>query len=365
MPFRTPLYETHLKYGGRIVEFAGWELPVQYEGIIAEHRAVRQAAGLFDVSHMGEITVKGPNAQRQLQYLLTNDFTSMQPGDVRYSPMYYESGGTVDDVLVYKLAQDDYLVVVNASNKDKDYKWMLDHNRFEAEIQDVSHRYAQLALQGPQAEAILSKVIDKAHIPPKYYTFEIITLFDRVCILSRTGYTGEDGFELYVEPADAPFLWETLMEAGDDLGLVPAGLGARDTLRLEAAMPLYGHELSAEISPLEAGLGRFVKLEKDDFIGKSALAGQKAAGLMRKRCGLEIMDKGIARDGAQVLLDGCPIGLVTSGTKAPWLEKPIAMAMINTQHAIIGNEVEVDVRGRLLKATIVKLPFYKRQEAKS
>ncbi len=363
MALRTPLYETHLKYGGRIVEFAGWELPVQYEGIIAEHRAVRESAGLFDVSHMGEIAVKGPNAFSQLQYLLTNDFTSMQPGDVRYSPMCDETGGTVDDVLVYKHAQDDFLVVVNASNKDKDYQWMLDHNRYGADIEDVSHRYAQLALQGPQAEAILSKVIDKALIPLKYYTFTTITLFDHLCILSRTGYTGEDGFELYVEPADGPLLWETLMEEGEDLGLVPAGLGARDTLRLEAAMPLYGHELTAEISPLEAGLGRFVKLEKEEFIGKQAMTAVKAAGLARKRCGIEILDKGIAREGAPVLADGRQVGIVTSGTKAPWLDRTIAMAMIDSQYATPGAELYVDVRGRALKASVVKLPFYKRQEA--
>lgn len=365
MPLRTPLYESHLKYGGRIVEFAGWELPVQYEGIIAEHRAVRETAGLFDVSHMGEITFKGSNAENQLQYLLTNDFSKMQPGDIHYSPMCYEHGGTVDDVLVYKLAQDDFLVVVNASNKDKDYSWMIENNKYTADIEDVSDCYAQLALQGPKAEEILSKVVNKAVIPQRYYTFAVVTLFDRRCILSRTGYTGEDGFEIYLNPADAPLLWETLMEEGEDLGLSPAGLGARDTLRLEAAMPLYGHELTEDISPLEAGLGRFVKLEKPDFIGKAALTAQKAAGLARKRCGLEILDKGIARDGALVLLDGKQIGVVTSGTKAPWLDRTIAMAIVDSQYTAPGTEVTVDVRGRALKASVIKLPFYKRQEAKS
>lgn len=364
MVLRTPLYDTHLKFGGRIVEFAGWELPVQYEGIIAEHKAVREAAGLFDVSHMGEITFKGPNAEKQLQYLLTNDFSKMQPGDIHYSPMCYEDGGTVDDVLVYKIADNDFFVVVNASNKDKDYQWMVDHNKYGADIQDVSSMYAQLALQGPMAEIILSKVIDKSIIPQKYYSFKQIKLFDRPCILSRTGYTGEDGFEIYLNPADAPLLWEELMEEGEDFGLVPAGLGARDTLRLEAAMPLYGHELTADITPLEAGLGRFVKLDKDEFIGKEVLAKQKAEGLQRKRCGLEILDKGIARDGAQILLNGTPIGVVTSGTKVPWLDISVAMAVIAAEHAFIGNTVDVDVRGRQLKATIVKLPFYKRQEAK-
>ena len=365
MPSRTPLYETHLKYGGRIVEFAGWELPVQYEGIIAEHRAVREVAGLFDVSHMGEVTFKGPNAERQLQYLLTNDFTAMQPGAVHYSPMCYPWGGTVDDVLVYKLAADDYLVVVNASNKDKDVAWMLENNKYRAEIKDVSSDYAQLALQGPMAQVILEKIIEQQLIPKKYYSFAQVHLFGRKCILSRTGYTGEDGFEIYLSPDDAPLLWETLMEDGEELGLVPAGLGARDTLRLEAAMPLYGHELTQDISPLESTLGRFVKLEKPEFIGRDALAAQKAGGLARKRCGLEIVDKGIARDGADVYAGGERIGTVTSGTKAPWLDRTIAMALVRADMAVPGTAVEVDVRGKRLNAVVVKLPFYKRQEEKA
>jgi len=360
MPKQTPLYETHLKYGGRIVEFAGWEMPVQYSGILAEHKAVREAAGLFDVSHMGEITYKGPNAEKQLQYLLPNDFSQMQPGDIHYSPMCYETGGAVDDVLVYKLADGDFLVVVNASNKDKDYEWMLQNNKYGAAIEDVSDRYAELALQGPKAEEIMLRVAYQSQLPERYYTFKQTKLFDHPCIISRTGYTGEDGFEVYLEPGDAPQLWDELMEEGEAFGLVPAGLGARDTLRLEAAMPLYGHELTADITPLEAGLGRFVKLDKPEFIGREALARQKAEGLKRRRCGLEIQDKGIAREGAAVLVDGKTVGNVTSGTMAPWIGQAIAMAMIDTERAIVGNIVDVDVRGRLLKAQIVKLPFYKR-----
>ena len=364
MARRTPLYDTHLKFGGRLVEFAGWELPVQYEGIIAEHRAVREKAGLFDVSHMGEITVKGPNAEAELQYLLTNDFIKMQPGDIHYSPMCYDDGGTVDDVLVYKLARDDYFVVVNASNKDKDFEWMLAHNPRGAAIEDVSARWAQIALQGPNAEEILERCVERMQIPQKYYTFVQTKLYGKPCIISRTGYTGEDGFEIYLDPADAPLLWETLMDDGEEYGIVPAGLGARDTLRLEAAMPLYGHELTPGISPLEAGLGRFVKLDKPDFVGKDALARQKAEGIRRKRVGLEIADRGIAREGAPVLKDGAPIGHVTSGTKAPWLDRSIAMAMLPAEQAVIGNAVDIDVRGRLLKATVIKMPFYKRQEEK-
>ena len=348
MPLRTPLYETHLKYGGRIVEFAGWEMPVQYVGIIAEHRAVREAAGLFDVSHMGEITYKGPNAEKQLQYLLPNDFSQMHPGDIHYSPMCYENGGAVDDVLVYKIAEGDFLVVVNASNKDKDFQWMTRNNKYGAAIEDVSGKYAELALQGPKAEEIMLKLVGRSQLPQKYYTFVQTKLFDHPCVISRTGYTGEDGFEVYLEPGDAPLLWDELMEKGEALGLVPCGLGARDTLRLEAAMPLYGHELTADITPLEAGLGRYVKLDKPEFIGREALAKQKAEGLKRRRCGLEIQDRGIAREGAPVLINGEAVGFVTSGTMAPWLGRPIAMAMIATEHAVAGNTVDVDVRGRML-----------------
>jgi aminomethyltransferase len=364
MPLRTPLYDAHLRYGGRIVEFAGWEMPVQYSGIISEHRAVREAAGLFDVSHMGEISFKGVDAEKQLQYLLTNGFSQMKPGDIHYSPMCYETGGAVDDVLVYKRADGDFLVVVNASNKDKDFRWMLKNNKYGAEIEDVSDKYAEIALQGPKAEEIMLRLVDASRLPQRYYTFIQTELYGRSCVISRTGYTGEDGFEIYLDPGDAPALWDELMEKGEALGLIPCGLGARDTLRLEAAMPLYGHELTAEISPLEAGLGRFVKLDKPEFIGKEALAKQKAEGLKRRRCGLEILDRGIAREGAGVFVNGEAVGRVTSGTMAPWLGRPIAMAMLDVEHAVAGNTVDVDVRGRLLKALVVKLPFYKRQEEK-
>jgi len=242
---------------------------------------------------------------------------------------------------------------------------MLAHNEYGAEISDVSSQWAQIALQGPNAEEILEQSVDRTQIPQRYYTFVQTRLFGKPAIISRTGYTGEDGFEIYLEPADAPLLWETLMDDGEEFALAPAGLGARDTLRLEAAMPLYGHELTADISPLEAGLGRYVKLDKAEFVGRDALAKQKAEGLRRKRAGLEIEDRGIAREGATVLKDGTPVGHVTSGTKAPWIDRPIAMAMLATDQAAIGNAVDIDVRGRLLKATVIKLPFYKRQEAKA
>lgn len=360
MSMKTPLYDTHVRAGGRIVDFAGWELPVQYSGILAEHRAVRTAAGLFDVSHMGEIAVTGPQALAALQHLVTNDLASMKIGDARYSPMCYENGGTVDDLLVYLRGENDYLVVVNASNKDKDFRWMLDNNPHGANIEDVSAAWAQLALQGPKAQDILSQLIDVSLLPVKNYTFTEHALLGAPCILSRTGYTGEDGFELYCPPAIAPALWDALLQAGQPFGLIPCGLGARDTLRLEAAMPLYGHELTADISPLEAVLGRFVKLDKADFVGLAALRTQKEQGLTRKRVGLELLDRGIAREGTAVLNGEQVIGHVTSGTFAPYLERSIAMALVPPGAAAEGTELSVDVRGRRIAAKVIKLPFYKR-----
>lgn len=361
MPQRTPLYDTHVRVGGRIVDFAGWELPVQYSGILAEHRAVRTACGLFDVSHMGEITVTGPQALAALQHLVTNDLASMKIGDARYSPMCYEDGGTVDDLLVYRRGGDDYLVVVNAGNKDKDFQWMIGHNPLGAAMEDTSAAWAQLALQGPKAQDILSQLIDVSLLPMKNYTFTEGTLLGTACILSRTGYTGEDGFELYCPPQVAPPLWDALTQAGQSFGLLPCGLGARDTLRLEAAMPLYGHELTAQISPLEAGLGRFVKLDKaEGFIGRDALRMQKEQGLTRKRVGLELKDRGIAREGAPVFQGDRNIGAVTSGTFTPYLERSIAMALVPPAAAGESTELFVEVRGRRIAAQVIKLPFYKR-----
>ena len=362
MAQNTALYETHQRCGGRIVEFAGWNLPVQYAGVLAEHRAVRQAAGLFDVSHMGEILFTGPQALRSILYLITNDISKMKDGDVRYSPMCNEAGGTVDDVLVYREGAERFLVVVNAANRQKDYAWMLAHNPFGAAIADVSDGWAQLALQGPRAAEILARALPGVPQPERYYTFLRVSYQGAPMVVSRTGYTGEDGFELYLNPANAPALWDGLLAAGEPLGLVPAGLGARDTLRLEAAMPLYGHELRDDLSPLEAGLGRFVKLDREDFVGRAALLAQKTAGIARKRVGLEIIDRGIAREGAPVLQDGKAVGVVTSGTMSPTLERAIAMAMVPKELAEPGTTLAVDVRGKALQAKVVKLPFYIRSE---
>lgn len=361
MELKTPLYEMHVKYGGKIVPFAGYLLPVQYKsGVIAEHMAVRCGCGLFDVSHMGEITCIGRDAAANLNHLLTNDYTTMYDGQARYSPMCNENGGVVDDLIVYKVKDDHYFIVVNAANKDKDFAWMKEHAFGDAVFTDISAQAAQIALQGPKAEAILRKLVPAEDIPQKYYS----ALFHKTvggmdCVISRTGYTGEDGFEFYLAAEEAPKLWELLLGAGLDEGLIPCGLGARDTLRLEAAMPLYGHEMDDEITPLEAGLGMFVKMNKPDFIGKAALEEKGAP--QRKRVGLKVTGRGIVREHATVYAGDTEIGITTSGTHCPYLKAPVAMALIDAGHAAVGTSVDVDVRGRRIAAQVVKLPFYKRK----
>ena len=355
---RTPLYDAHVASGGKMVEFGGYCLPVQYgTGVIREHMAVRTACGLFDVSHMGEILVEGEGAVAYLNHLLTNDYTVMREGQARYSPMCLETGGTVDDLIVCKIRDDRYFVVVNASNKDKDFAWMKEHRTEGVEVTDVSDQYAQIALQGPKAEGILRKLTDR--YPEKYYTVLFGGLAGGIpCILSRTGYTGEDGFEIYIEPAQAKAMWELLLETGRDDGLIPCGLGARDTLRLEASMPLYGHELSDTITPLEAGLAQFVKLDKPGFIGREALL--KQASPERRRVGLKVTGKGIIREHQEIFLDGRPIGQTTSGTHCPFLGGAYAMALVRSDIPVPGTRVEVDVRGRMVEAETVDLPFYRR-----
>ena len=356
---KTPLYDAHVACGGKLVEFGGYCLPVQYgTGVIREHTAVRTACGLFDVSHMGEILVEGEGAVACLNHLLTNDYTVMRDGQARYSPMCNEAGGTVDDLIVYKIRDGHYFVVVNASNKDKDFAWMKAHGTEGAVITDVSDRYAQIALQGPKAETILRRLTDR--LPEKYYT----ALFDgRVgdipCILSRTGYTGEDGFEMYLAPEKAVALWNLLLETGKEDGLIPCGLGARDTLRLEASMPLYGHELSDEITPLESGLKSFVKPDKAEFIGREALL---ARAPQRHRVGLKAVSRGIIREHQEIFLNGQKVGMTTSGTHCPSLGGAYAMALVETDIPSEGAAVQVDVRGRMVDAVTVPLPFYRRSK---
>lgn len=358
---RTPLYESHRRAGGKIVDFAGWELPVQYSGLMAEHRAVRTAAGLFDVSHMGEIKVSGAAAEAFLQRLTPNDVTKLSPGRIHYSGLLTEAGTYVDDLLVYRVSDAEFLLVVNAANAHKDYAWLESRLTEDVEIRDVSGDYGLLALQGPRAQEILTELteIDLSQI--LYYRFEVAEVDGHKAIVSRTGYTGEDGFELYLSPASAPLVWDRLLEVGVSSGLVPAGLGARDTLRLEAAMALYGHEIDDTTTPLEAGLSWVVKLTKGDFVGREVLAGQQAEGVEQQLVGFEVTGRGIARQGYEVLFAGEVVGRVTSGSFSPTLEKAIGMAYVPPDLAESGTEIQIQVRKNAVPARIVPMPFYKRK----
>jgi aminomethyltransferase len=363
---RTPLFEMHLKHGARMVPFGGWEMPVQYTGVIEEHKAVRSAAGLFDVSHMGEFEVKGPQALDLIQLISVNNAAKLAVGQVQYSLMCYENGTIVDDILVYRLGEHHYWLVVNAGNIDKDWNWVTVakeraglHN---LELANISDEVAQIALQGPLAEEILQPLVPGAVLSQLgfYWAKTGLNVAGiKSLVLSRTGYTGEDGFEIYVKRADAVALWEALLEAGAEQGLVPAGLGARDTLRFEARLPLYGHEINDQITPLEAGLGFFVKLKKGvDFIGREALAAQKEQGLTRKLVGFEMIDRGIPRQGYEIAKDGQVVGFVTTGSFSPTLEKNIGLGYVPVALAEIGTEFDVIIRGKAVKARVVETPFY-------
>ena len=357
---RTPLYDAHQAAGGKLVEFAGWEMPVQYSGVLQEHRAVRTAAGLFDVSHMGEFRVAGDGAESFLQAVTPNDVAKLQPGRIHYSGLLTEQGTYVDDLLVYRLAEDEFLLVVNAANAGKDLEWLQRHNESGVSLEDVSSSYGLIALQGPKAEAILAGLTSTDLSALRYYAFEQGEVSGRAAIISRTGYTGEDGFELYLAPEDTPAVWDRLLEVGGSEGLVPAGLGARDTLRMEAAMALYGHEIDDTITPLEAGLQWVVKLEAGDFIGRQALVAMQEEGLARKLVGFHVEGRGIARQGHKVVADGEEVGFVTSGTFSPTLEKALGMAYVPVSMATAGTPLSLDVRGKLIPAVVVDLPFYKR-----
>jgi len=357
---KTPLYDVHVDAGGKIVDFHGWLLPIQYNSILKEHESVRTAAGLFDVSHMGEIEVRGPDALNFLQMVLTNNIDA-KPGKAVYSPMCYPSGGTVDDLIVYKLTNDRYLLVVNAANTDKDFDWLTENKQGNVEIENHSSRYAQLALQGPFAERILQRLVDTDLSKLRFFSFiNDVEVGGIKVLLSRTGYTGEDGFELYCAPDDAVKLWNLLMEKGEGDGLVPAGLGARDTLRLEAALPLYGQELSEDISPVMAGLNRFIKTDKGEFIGREALAAQLEGSLRQKIAGFEMVDKTVPRTGYEVYCCDEKIGHVTSGGFFPTLKKNMGLALLNVECAEEGNIIEIKVRDKMYKARIIKLPFLKK-----
>ena len=360
---KTPLNQVHRDLGARMVDFGGWDMPVQYAGVIEEHLAVRQAAGLFDVSHMGEVDVTGANALSFIQYLTINDATKLVDGQVQYSAMCYPEGGVVDDVTLYRFNAEHFLFCVNASNTDKDFAWM-QQVLAESGLNDVtlnnrSAEFAQIALQGPKSQAILSGLTDVALADLRYYHFCEGPVAGIEMIISRTGYTGEDGFELYLPASAAVEVWQQLISAGGPEGLLPIGLGARDTLRLEKGYALYGHELSRNISPLEAGLAWITKLDKGTFVGKAALERQKSAGLQRRRVGLVMQERGIPREGYPVFAGDREVGFVTSGTMSPTLKVGVALALVEPEAAQENNALAVAIRDRRMLGKVVRPPFVK------
>ncbi len=357
----TPLHDWHAAHGGRLVDFAGWSMPVQYTSLAEEHHAVRDRAGLFDIAHMGRLRFRGADACPFLDQLLTNDIPRMQPGQIRYSLICNEAGGILDDVLIYRLS-DSYLLVVNASNREKILTWIEARCQgHDVGIEDETFDTFMLALQGPRALALVSPLTDANPGDLKYYTGVETKCNGVDSLISRTGYTGEDGVEIIVPRAAAPGLWETLLAAGASAGLVPCGLGSRDTLRLEAGMPLYGHELDEAIDPLTAGLSFAVKLQSGDFVGKSALLELQNHPTGRQRVGLELDGRRIAREHAPILHQDQSCGMVTSGTFSPTLQRAIAMGYVTAPLAAPGTQLDVEVRGHRVPATVVPLPFYSRR----
>ncbi|HSM77070.1 MAG TPA: glycine cleavage system aminomethyltransferase GcvT, partial [Bryobacteraceae bacterium] len=358
----TALNGVHRKAGAKMVDFGGWDMPVQYSGILDEHHNVRKAVGLFDVSHMGEIEVRGPEALQLVNFLSTNDAARLKPGQAQYSGLLYGHGGFVDDILVHKIDDRHFFLCVNASNQDKDFEHIRTHNHFDAEVEFAGERYAQLAVQGPSALQTLQKLTQTDLAPIAYYHFVDGVVSGAPARIARTGYTGEDGFEIYIAPVEAERIWRELLEAGKEFGIKPCGLGARNTLRLESKMALYGHEIDATITPWEAGLGWIVKMDKGDFLGRDALARQKQEGVKRKLAAFEMTERGIARDGYEVYLDGQPAGWVTSGGPSPTLNKNIGLCYLPSDRAAIGTRIEIMIRNQPAGAVIVPSPFYKREK---
>lgn len=348
---RTCLYDKHVALGALISPFGGFDMPIQYSDITDEHQAVRQHCGVFDVSHMGEVLVSGTDAERYVNHIFTNNVEGLAVGKILYGMMCYEDGGVVDDLLVYKMADDRFFLVINAANIDKDWAWIqLQAEGVNVAIDNQSDHYGQLAVQGPEAERIMEETLNLPCSELTFYTFK--TMGD--VIVSRTGYTGEDGFEIYATPDYINQCWDKLMAAG----VTPCGLGCRDTLRFEVGLPLYGDELSAEITPIMAGLGMFVKLDKEEFVGRDALAKQKAEGVAQKLVGIELQDKAIPRHGYTVMKDGQPIGTVTTGYHTISTDKSVCMALIDSQYAPLGTELEVQIRKKVFPGTVVKKRFY-------
>ncbi|HYO83017.1 MAG TPA: glycine cleavage system aminomethyltransferase GcvT [Bryobacteraceae bacterium] len=357
---RTPLHSVHVKAGARMVDFGGWAMPVQYSGILEEHKAVRTAVGLFDVSHMGEIEIRGPEALQLVNSVTSNDAARLKIGQAQYSGLLYDTGCFVDDILVHKVDEDHYFLCVNSSNQDKDYDYISTANLHKATVEFASDRYAQIAVQGPRALATLQKLTKTPLETIRYYWFQDGEVNDFPARIARTGYTGEDGFEIYVAPDQAESLWNALLDAGSEFEVRPCGLGCRNTLRLEAAMALYGHEIDASITPLEAGLGWIVKLNKSDFTGKSVLQKQQEAGVTRKLTGFEMQGRSIAREGYEVLLNGEAAGWVTSGGPAPTLGRNIGLCYLPVHAAVPGTPIQIVIRNQPVDAVTVATPFYKR-----
>ncbi len=365
---RTALNAVHRKMGAKMVEFNGWDMPVEYPsagGIIAEHNAVRTGVGIFDVSHMGDIRLQGPDALAAVQHISMNDSSKLSVGQAQYSALLYPQGTFVDDVIVHRLGDDDYLLVINAGTREKDFNWVRDNTRqFNCKVENLSDDFTQIAIQGPKGVDLLQKLTDADLSTVKFYWVTRGTVCGlKNILIARTGYTAEDGFEIYV-PADeatSAMVWNAILEAGKEFGAIPCGLGARNTLRLEGKLPLYGHEISDTINVWEAGLERFCKMEKPEFIGRAALEKAKAAGVKRTLVGLEMVERGIARDGYKVLDDGGrDIGYVTSGSHSPFLKKNIALAYVPPEFGSVGSTVRVEIRGQGVKAQVVPTPFYRR-----
>ena len=365
---KTALYSVHRQMGAKMVEFNGWEMPVEYPsagGIMAEHNAVRTGVGIFDVSHMGDIRLAGPQALAAVQHISMNDAARLAIGQAQYSALLYPQGTFVDDVVVHRLGKDEYLLVINAGTREKDFNWVRDHTReFDCTVENLSDDFTQIAIQGPKAVNLLEKLTDADLSAVKFYWVTRGTVCGlKNTLIARTGYTGEDGFEIYIpsDEATSARVWNEILEAGKEFGVVPCGLGARNTLRLEARLPLYGHEISDTINVWEAGLDRFCKMEKPDFIGRAALEQARAEGTKRQLAGLEMLERGIARDGYKVLdLAGQDIGYVTSGSPAPFLKKNIALAYVPTEFVPLGTELKVEIRGQGVKAQVVPTPFYRK-----
>lgn len=357
---RTPLFDIHSSLKAKLVDFGGWNMPIQYSGILQEHHAVRTAVGVFDVSHMGEIEIRGVEAAKQVDYVSTNSAAKLKIGQAHYSALLYEHGGFVDDILVHKISDTHFFLCVNASNQEKDARQIRQHLRFDCEVEFTSDHYAQLAIQGPKASATLQKLTSTNLADIKYYWFTDGVIAGVPARIAHTGYTGEDGFEIYVPPQAAVQVWNEILNAGQEFGIKPCGLGARNTLRLEAKMALYGHELTASVNPFEADLAWIVKMDKGDFVGRPSLETALQKGLTRKLVGFEMKGRGIARDGYEVWIDGTPAGWVTSGGPSPTLNKNIGLCYLPIDKAVPGVAIQVVIRDTPVDAVTVPTPFYKR-----